>query len=147
MVKSGDIWSMVNGKFCMQSTVLTFAAAKCHHQGRRVSCREEGGGSLPLSPRLRPSALSGVNCTACVSPLRGLELVSVSVSPTLTCGVIKMSPLRGLAHRDFCPDAACGGKADGWGVRACAVALTVGFFCSFSPSHLLSLKSPISNNS
>ena len=52
--------------------VYTFAAAKFHHQGRRVACRDEGGGSLPLSPRLRPAALSGVNCTACESPLRGL---------------------------------------------------------------------------
>ena len=26
----------------------------------------------------------------------------------------------------FCQDAACGGKADGWGVRVCAAALTVG---------------------
>ena len=26
----------------------------------------------------------------------------------------------------FCPDDACEGYADGWGVRACAVALTVG---------------------
>ena len=63
-------------------------------------------------------------------PLRGLELVSVSVSPTLTCGVIKMSPLRGLACWYYCHVDACGGKADGWGVRACVVALTVGLiFC------------------
>ena len=37
----------------------------------------------------------------------------------------------------FRHDAASVGHADGWGVRACAVALTVGFFCSSSPSHLL----------
>ena len=47
-----------------------------------------------------------------MSPLRGLELVSVSVSPTLTCGVIRMSPLRGLACWDCRLDAACGGNTD-----------------------------------
>lgn len=31
-----------------------------------------GTGFLPLNPRLRPAALSGVNCTSCVKPLRGL---------------------------------------------------------------------------
>ena len=114
-----------------------FAEHGSHFRGRPVSSSVQvsrvprgGRGSLPLSPRLRPAALSGVNCTSCVTPLRGLELVSVSVSPTLTCGVIKMSPLRGLACWDCRPDAACGGFADGWGVRACAAALTVGLiFC------------------
>ena len=94
--------------------------------GASASCAARVGGDIVVVPRLRPAALSGVNCTACVSPLRGLEMVSVSVSPSLTCGVIKMSPLRGFANWDFCPDDACGGRADGWGVRDCAVALTVG---------------------
>ena len=35
-------------------------------------------------------------------------------------------PLRGLARWDYCHVDACGGHADGWGVRACAAALTVG---------------------
>ena len=50
LVKSGDRCSMVNGKFCLQSTVLTFAAAKCHHQGRRVACRE-GEGKFAAEPQ------------------------------------------------------------------------------------------------
>ena len=102
-------WSMVNfvcrARFSLSRQQSVIIRAGEYRAARR-------GGSLPLSLRLRPSALSGVNCTACLSPLRGLELVSVSVSLTLTCGVIKMSPLRGLVHWDFRPDAACGGKAD-----------------------------------
>ena len=37
-----------------------------------------------------------------------------------------MSPLRGLVWWDYSYDVACGGRADGWGERACAAALTVG---------------------
>ena len=102
-------WSMVNF-VCRARFSLSRQQSVIIRAGESRAAR--GRGSLPLSPRLRPSALSGVNCTACVSPLRGLELVSVSVSPTLTCGVIKMSPLRGLAHWDFHHDAACRGMAD-----------------------------------
>ena len=75
-------------------------------QGRRLGGTGMCGGTYRRDPRLRPAALSGVNCTSCVTPLRG------------------------LARWDYSYDAACGGLSDGLGVRACAVALTVGLiFC------------------
>ena len=37
-------WLTVNGKFCLQSTVPTFAAGRCHHQCKCPACREEEGG-------------------------------------------------------------------------------------------------------
>ena len=66
----------------------------------RVSllCAAKRGGVCHAYPRLRPSALSGVNCTACVAPLRGLETVSTSFCPTLTCGVIRMTCFRHLVY-------------------------------------------------
>ena len=97
-------WSMVNF-VCGGWSILSRQHGYVIRASESRAARREG--SLPLSPTLRPMALCGVNCTACVKPLRGLELVSVSVSPTLTCGVFKMSPLRGLACWDYIPTRCC----------------------------------------
>ena len=51
--------------------IIPFAAGSSLPQGKCLVCRE-GGGRYLAYPRLRPTALSGVNCTACVKPLRGL---------------------------------------------------------------------------
>jgi len=64
------------------SDIIPFAAARCHHQGKCLVCRE---GRRVIFRLPQTAALSGVNCTVCVAPLRG------------------------LVRWDYCHDVACGG--------------------------------------
>ena len=83
----------------------TFAAGGCHHQGKYPVCREE------------ERVLSRPPQTAAYGLVRGsLHCVREASSRLSSLGLLPC----------ICHDAACGGKTDGWGVRACAVALTVG---------------------
>ena len=72
------------------STAPSLGQASLVPRGERVGYAEP-----------QTSALSGVNCTACVALLRGLETVSASFCPTLTCGVIRMTCLRHLVCWDY----------------------------------------------
>ena len=58
-----------------------------------------------------------------------INLINLIISDIIaTITAINKTQFLGWKEINNCfrHDAACGGKADGWGVRACAVALTVG---------------------
>ena len=114
---------------CSYSHSFPFAAVSTHPQGKCLVCREGRRVVMSLFPRLR-CASSGVTEGDASSMLTELELYA--------CNALFFQAL----WPAYSYDVACGGKADGWGVRACAAALTVGLiFCRlFHQVHIEKLK-------
>ncbi|MBP5664486.1 MAG: hypothetical protein J6X16_09500 [Bacteroidales bacterium] len=91
------------------SQFRTFAAGRCHHQGRRIPCRED----VYVASRTR--GFTPV-CTRGFTPVCSLVGPTGLDSPGNAC----VWEDRHTEAKSY--GAACVGHADGWGVRARVVA-------------------------